>query len=213
MSALIDARWYFDVISPFAFLQWRQLSRLRARVAITPVPILFAAVLNQHGQKGPAEIAGKREFTYRLVQWQAERAGIPMRFPPGHPFNPLHALRLCVAAGATTAAIDAIFDHLWIEGRAGDSPEALAPVATRLGIADVAAAIATTEVKDTLKRNTQEALTRGVYGVPTLAIGEDLFWGNDATDLILDWLADPGRFASGEYARLRHLPSAAERPR
>lgn len=213
MTALIDARWYFDVISPFAFLQWRQLARLRARVAITPVPILFAAVLNQHGQKGPAEIAGKREFTYRFVQWQAERAGITLRFPPGHPFNPLHALRLCVAAGATTAAIDAIFDHLWIDGRAGDSPEALAPVAARLGIVDVAAATAVPEVKDTLKRNTQEALTRGVFGVPTLAIGEELFWGNDATDMILDWLADPGRFATGQYARLRHLPSSAERPR
>ena len=63
-------RWYFDFISPFSYLQWQKVKRLDA-AEVTPVPIAFGAVLAANGQKGPAEIPGKREFTYRHVLWQA----------------------------------------------------------------------------------------------------------------------------------------------
>ena len=76
---------YFDVISPFAYLQLPRMLALRERIAIEAVPIVFGAVLARNGQLGPAEIPGKREFTYRFVQWQADRSGIPLRFPPAHP--------------------------------------------------------------------------------------------------------------------------------
>ena len=122
----MTARWYFDFISPFAYLQLPKMLALRERIAITPVPIALGAVLAHHGQLGPAEIKGKREFTYRFVQWQAERDGIALRFPPTHPFNPLAALRLCLAAGSTWEAVSAIYAHLWRDGLAGDTPEALA---------------------------------------------------------------------------------------
>ena len=133
----MPARWYFDFISPFSYLHWQKVKALPE--AVVPVPIVFGAVLAACGQKGPAEIPGKREFTYRHVLWQARQEGVVLRFPPAHPFNPLAALRLCVAAGATPAAVDAIFDWIWKEGRAGDSAEALLPLADRLGI-DAAAA-------------------------------------------------------------------------
>jgi len=94
----LNAHWYFDFISPFSYLQLRKVREWHTRLAITPVPIAFGAVLKAHGQLGPAEIPGKREFTYRFVQWQAEHAGTALRFPPAHPFNPLSALRLCIAA-------------------------------------------------------------------------------------------------------------------
>jgi 2-hydroxychromene-2-carboxylate isomerase len=82
-------RWYFDFISPFAYLHWPKVKAAMSERAIMPVPILFAAVLDTRGQKGPAEIPSKREFTYRHVLWQARQAGVPLRFPPTHPFNPL----------------------------------------------------------------------------------------------------------------------------
>lgn len=62
--------WYFDFISPFAYLHWQKVRTLMAERTVEPVPILFAAILNALGQKGPAEIPGKREFTYRHVLWQ-----------------------------------------------------------------------------------------------------------------------------------------------
>ena len=205
------ATWYFDYISPFAFLQWKHLAALGARRAVEPVPILFAAVLDHIGQKGPAEIPAKRTFTYQYVTWRARREGIALTFPPSHPFNPLPALRLSIALGNAPEAITAIFDHLWLDGRAGDSAEALAGVARRFGIDDVAAALAAPEVKDALKRNTERAIAQRVFGVPTLAFGDVHFWGDDATAMALDHAEGRLDLQAPDYARIATLPQTASR--
>lgn len=209
----MDATWYFDFISPFSYLQLAQIERLRERTEIVPMPILFGAVLAHHGQLGPAEIPGKREFTYRIVQWQAERDGIAFRFPPAHPFNPVAALRLCIAAGTSWSAIRAVFDHVWRDGNAADSAESLAGVARTLGIDDVAAAVADDGVKSALRANTDAAIAAGVFGVPTLRLGDELYWGNDATPMIEERLADPARFDGDEYRRIAALPEGVRRRR
>ena len=211
MNAGID--WYFDFISPFAYLQWRRLWRDHPGLAqrLRPKPVLLAALLNHWGQLGPAELPGKRRHTYRLVQWQAREAGIALRAPPAHPFNPLAALRLCVAAPDRVAAVHAIFAHIWEHGRAADSAEALAPVARELGIADAAAAIAEPAVKQELAANGAEAIALQIFGVPTLVIEEQLFWGNDATTMALAYLADPRLFEDEEMRRIDTLPVAAAR--
>jgi 2-hydroxychromene-2-carboxylate isomerase len=209
----MQAEWYFDFISPFSYLQLERLDPLRARIEITPMPIVFGAILKQHGQLGPAEIRGKREFTYRIAQWTAGRANIPFRFPPAHPFNPIAALRLAIAAGSTWPAITAIFEHIWKDGRAGDDAASLADVGRALGIGDVAAATAREDVKSALRTNTEAAIAAGVFGVPTLRIGGELFWGNDATPMIEDWLDDASRFDAPEYRRIATLPRAIERRR
>ena len=207
MATLV--RWYFDVISPFAYLQWPKVKVLAAQREVVLVPVLLAAVLDARGQKGPAEIPGKREFTYRHVLWQARQAGVPLRFPPAHPFNPVAALRACIAAGATPAAIDAVFDWLWAHGRAGDSAQALAPLLPRLGLD--ADALATPEVKAALRTNTDGALAAGVFGVPTLQVGDALFWGNDAHAFALAALEDPALLEDEEMRRVDTLPAAATR--
>ena len=209
----MQADWYFDFISPFSYLQLGKILAWRARLEITPVPIAFGAVLKHHGQLGPAEIAGKREFTYRFVQWQAQTSGVALRFPPAHPFNPLAALRLCIAAGTRWEAIEAIFNHLWRDGSPGANAHELAAVARGLGIADVGNAINAQNVKDQLRANTEAALAAGVFGVPTLRVGNEMFWGNDATPMIEDWLADPERFSGDEYRRIANLPFGIERQR
>jgi 2-hydroxychromene-2-carboxylate isomerase len=213
MSGPLD--WYFDFISPFAYLQWRRLWRDEPALAqrLRPRPVLLAALLQHWGQLGPAEIAGKRRHTYRLVQWQARELGIPLRAPPAHPFNPLAALRLCLAASDRVAATHAIFAHLWEHGGAVDSAQALAPVAHELGIADAAAAIADPAVKQALADNGAEAIALQVFGVPTLVVDGQLFWGNDATSMALAYLADRSLFDDEEMRRIDTLPVAAERPR
>lgn len=202
-------RWYFDFISPFAYLQWPKVRALMAEHAIVPVPILLAAVLDTRGQKGPAEIPSKRAFTYRHVLWQARQAGVPLRFPPKHPFNPLPALRLCIAAGNRPEAIDAIFQWIWAEGHAGDTAEALEPVRQALGLpADAADA---PEVKAALRTSTEVALTDEVFGVPTLVLGNSLFWGNDAHEFAVAALRDPALFEEAEMRRVAELPVGVRR--
>jgi 2-hydroxychromene-2-carboxylate isomerase len=205
--------WYFDFISPFAYLQWRLLKRDHPQIALNPKPVLLAALLNHHGQLGPAEIPGKRRHTYRMVLWQAREAGVPLVFPPAHPFNPLPALRLCLAAADRHAAVDALFVHIWKYGRAADSVEALAEVARALGIDDLASAIARDEVKHELLANGEEAIALGIFGVPTLHIGNDLFWGNDATPMLLQYLANPDGFDDAQMRRVDDIPAAVHRRR
>jgi 2-hydroxychromene-2-carboxylate isomerase len=92
-----SAEWYFDFISPFAYLQLEAFHRLPPAVEVTLRPVLFAALLTHWGHKGPAEIPQKRRFTYRFVQWRAERDGVPLKFPKEHPFNPIKSTRSCAA--------------------------------------------------------------------------------------------------------------------
>jgi 2-hydroxychromene-2-carboxylate isomerase len=202
-------RWYFDFISPFSYLHWQKVKALRATQAVEPVPVLFGALLDAIGQKGPAEIPGKREFTYRHVLWQARTEGTPLRFPPAHPFNPLGALRACIAAGSTAESVDAIFDWIWRDGRAVDTAEALQPLLDRLGVAR--AALSTPEVKAALRTNTEAALAAGVFGVPTLQVGELLFWGNDAHAFALAALHDPSLLRDPEMQRVSTLPVGISR--
>ena len=205
----VPVRWYFDFISPFAYLQWPKVRALLETQAIEPVPILFGVVLDAVGQKGPAEIPRKREFTYRHVLWQARQQGIALRFPPAHPFNPLAALRLCIAAGNTPEAISAIFDWIWARGQAGNSADALLPLANQLRVAPTAPS--SDAVKATLRANTEAAIAAGIFGVPTLAIGDALFWGNDAHDFAVAALHDPALLTDAEMLRVAALPVGVRR--
>ncbi len=203
----MDLRWYFDFVSPFAYLHWQKLKALPKSARITPVPVVLGALLGQLGNRGPAEIPAKRVFTYRHVLWQARQQDTVLRFPPMHPFNSLAPLRLCLAVGNHAAVIDAIFDWIWRDGRAADSALALAPLAQALGVEDVDAALADAATKAALRANTDAAIATGVFGVPTLSIDGELFWGNEAHGLAEAVLADPDMLHRGEMARAISLPA------
>lgn len=206
-------RWYFDFVSPFAYLHWQQLRTLPQFDRITPVPIALGAVLHHLGNLGPAEIPAKRRFTYRQVLWQAQQQGVPLRFPPGHPFNPLAALRLCLAADASPASVDILFNWIWRDGRAADTPQALALPAAMLDVGNVVAAVSAPSVKEQLRQNTEAAIAAGVFGVPTLSVDGELFWGNESHALMAAVLADPGLLQQPEWQRIDTLPVAVERSR
>lgn len=206
-----SADWYFDFISPFSYLQCEQLPTLERSIRIRYRPVLFAALLAAHGHKGPAEIASKRRFTYRFVVWQAARLGIPLKFPAEHPFNPLALLRLAIAADCEPSAVRRIFRFVWRDGRLGDLPIEWAELISELDIPDAASRIASSEVKDALKKNTDDAVARGVFGVPTLAIGDELFWGVDATAMAADYVAQGCKFTDAEMTRVASLPAGVQR--
>jgi 2-hydroxychromene-2-carboxylate isomerase len=206
-----SADWYFDFISPFSYLQCEQLPTLERSIRIRYRPVLFAALLAAHGHKGPAEIASKRRFTYRFVVWQAAKLGIPLKFPAEHPFNPLALLRLAIAADCEPSAVRRIFRFVWRDGRLGDLPIEWAELISELDIPDAASRIASSEVKDALKKNTDDAIARGVFGVPTLAIGDELFWGVDATAMAADYVAQGCKFTDAEMTRVASLPAGVQR--
>lgn len=203
--------WYFDIISPYAALAVPEIKALTKGYDIALRPVLFAGLLKSFGHLGPAEIPTKRTQTYRMVQWIAQERGIPFRAPPAHPFNPLALLRILCAKDLTIADAATAFRLVWGEGRDPQAQATATELAGALGVSSDAGQ--QPAAKNQLRLNTEEAAASGVYGVPTLAIGTELFWGLDAMPMARAYLADPALFETGEMARVSNLPMAIERPR
>jgi 2-hydroxychromene-2-carboxylate isomerase len=199
--------WYFDFVSPYSYIALHRLTELPAQVAYKPV--LFAGLLNHWGQKGPAEIPAKRQWTYRWCTWWARELGIPFRFPAAHPFNPLQHLRLALACDSRPDAVKRIFLSLWMSGTHADDPERLAELCRELGVDQ--ARLADARIKDQLRKNTEEAAQRGVFGVPSFVVDGEVFWGADAIDFVKAFLADPAVVRNDEMRRIDRLPAAASR--
>jgi 2-hydroxychromene-2-carboxylate isomerase len=207
---MAEAIWYFDFISPFAYLQFLRLAQLPADLRVTMKPILFAALLEHHGHKGPAEIPSKRQFVYRFFKWQAARRGVPFNMPPMHPFQPLPPLRLAIAAGGTSKVVGRIFDFIYGRGRNVEGA-ALLELGRELGLDNLETRITDPQVKERLRQNTNEAISAGVFGVPSFVARGELFWGDDATDMLLDFIKNPALFEDPEMVRLSNMPMGVRR--
>jgi 2-hydroxychromene-2-carboxylate isomerase len=209
---------YFDFISPYAYLAWTQIHELADRyaAAVVPKPILFAALLDANATKGPAEIPSKRLWVFKDTFRRARYLGVPFAPPPAHPFNPLLALRLASAEVDTPVRrrlIDVLFAATWGGGQGvADEPtverllrEANLPADALLAEARSPA------LKAKLRAETDGALARGVFGVPTLIVDGELFWGLDAFDHVARRLEGRDVLVEGEVERWRDLPVAAQR--
>jgi 2-hydroxychromene-2-carboxylate isomerase len=197
--------WYFDFVSPYSYLAFHRLGELSHPVVYQPV--LFAGLLNHWGQKGPAEIPAKRRWTYRSCNWLAKELGVPFRFPAAHPFNPLPHLRLALACGSEPAAVKRIFEWIWITGEHADDAARFTALCRELSVD----ADRLSEMKDALRTNTQAAVARGVFGVPSFVVDGEVFWGADAVDFLKAYLADPAVLRNDEMRRVDSLPVAAAR--
>jgi 2-hydroxychromene-2-carboxylate isomerase len=134
-----------------------------------------------------------------------------MRMPPTHPFNPLAALRLIVAAGSSRQAVERVFDAVFVEGKDVSDPGVINDLAADLCLADAQTSLSTPAVKQRLHDNTNWAIERGVFGVPTLIVGNEVFWGHDAFEMALDFLCAPAEFQSREMQAIDSLPLGAVR--
>jgi 2-hydroxychromene-2-carboxylate isomerase len=199
---------YLDFVSPYAYLAFEKLPEalLGLSYAVDYKPVLFAGMLKHHGQLGPAEIGPKRDWTYRQVLWLAHTHGIPMQMPAAHPFNPLPLLRLALACGgqapstalapglANRYVCETIFRHVWRGG--ADAADAQRLEALKQSL-QPRRDPASDEVKAELKANTDEAIARGLFGVPTCAVDDKLFWGFDALPMLRAYLEGDPWFARG----------------
>ena len=205
------ATWYFDFISPFAYLQLARFSELPNDINITLKPVVFGSLLEHWGQLGPAEIPPKRRFVYRFFQWNANKLGIPFVMPPRHPYNPLPSLRLCVAAGSRIDDIKGIFNLIYGKGIQPDTAEGIHCIANILGIPDPDKVINDDHIKIKLRKNTEQAINHDVFGVPSFVIDEEVFWGGDSTEMLLNYLKNPDLFKTPEMIRISTMPMGNRR--
>ena len=201
--------WYFDFISPFAYLQWQLLQRQTTDLTLQPIPTLFAGLLAHWDNKGPVEILPKRQWTYEHCLWIAHRHGIPMRLPAQHPFNPLPLLRLCIAKKNDHAVVDRLFRYVWQEGHLPSDDHAWQALLKELQLTQTE--IETTEVKDSLRRHGDQAIAAGVFGVPTAVVNQQCFWGVDATDMLIAYLQQDAFFSTAAFQGAQNLPVGIQR--
>jgi 2-hydroxychromene-2-carboxylate isomerase len=209
---------YFDPVSPYAWLAMRSLDRVDA-AGVQPrfIPVLFAGLLKAHGNLGPAEVPAKRTYLFRDVLREAARRRLPFAGPPGHPFNPLAALRMCTAldddaqrrrlALALTAAC-------WERGADISDTDVLRRLADDEGFdgAGLLAQAATPAVKQALAAATDDAIAQGIFGVPTYRLDGELFWGGDRIETLL-WRLEGGTIDEVTLAAFLARPPLAQRSR
>lgn len=202
---------YFDPISPYSWLAGLQIDRLDAAgLQLDFRPVLFAGLLAAHGTKGPAEIPAKRAYTFRDVMRQAAGLGRKMTGPPAHPFNPLRALRMCIAvedAAARRRFGLALMDAAWGRGLDLTAAERLIRIAEECGLDGAALSLAAEDpaIKQRLAAQTGAAVAAGIFGVPTFVCAGEIFWGADRIDAVL-------RRAAGNTIDESQLATALARP-
>ncbi|MBX3634293.1 MAG: 2-hydroxychromene-2-carboxylate isomerase [Rubrivivax sp.] len=179
---------HFDVVSPFAYLAFERLPQVLegCSYVVEYRPLLFAGLLAHWGQKGPAEVEPKRAWTFRHVHWLAAQHGIALDTPAAHPFNPLALQRLALACGPNRRIVEALFRHVWVGGGDANDPARLAVLSEALAPARDPAS---PEVKAELRAATDDALARGIFGVPSFELedgsgGVRVFWGLDALPML-----------------------------
>ena len=187
---------YFDYLSPFAFFAWRDIGELCQRydLKLRPHPVVFGKLLDHWGQLGPAEIAPKRDWVSRYCQRYASLHGFEYNPPKFHPFNPLPALRLSlieVCGEQQLAVIQRLFEAGWTQGEDLGDIDNLIAILERADVKAVGLKkkIEDPGIKDALIAETSNAIAHGVFGVPTMIVGDQLFWGNDQfehIELLLD---------------------------
>jgi 2-hydroxychromene-2-carboxylate isomerase/predicted enzyme related to lactoylglutathione lyase len=210
---------YFDFISPYAYLAWTQIHALAARhgCEVVPRPILFAVLLDANGQKGPAEIPRKRIYTFKDTVRSAHRLGVPLAAPASHPFNPLLALRVASEDSkpdAQRALIDALFTATWERSVDVTDAKNVAEIARGAGLdgARLVEWAGSPEAKDRVKRTTAEALEAGAFGVPTMVVEGELFWGLDSLPNLEQCLEGRDPLKGATYGAWAKVVPSASRP-
>ena len=209
---------YFDYLSPYAYLASREIGPLceRNQVDLVLRPVLFAGLLDHWGQRGPAEIPPKGLHVFRETLRYALSRDIPLRAPRHHPFNPLTALRVAqaeVSGEDQAGVVRALFDHGWARGGDLGDDDEIARALDEAGLDGLQLVERTRapEVKARLRADTDAAIARGVFGIPTMVVGEELFWGLDQLPWLELHLQGKDPLAGVDWEELRNEGPAAWR--
>lgn len=190
MSAQVE--FFYDYVSSYSYLANSQVRDLFG-TALVYRPMFLGAVMTATGNAPPAMVKARGRYLARDLERWAARYEIPFKPNPVFPQNTLGALRLVLVAereGRFDTLHSLLFDAVWIHGRDLGEEAVLRELATDAGL-DAQAALEASQapvVKEQLKANTDEAVRRGAFGAPSFFVGDELFFGNDRMDFVLEAL-------------------------
>ncbi len=187
----------FDVGSPTAYLAWTQLPKLCAETGATLVstPMLLGGVFQATGNVSPAAVPVKGNYMTADITRFAKRYGVPFAHNPAFPINTLVLMRGAVGVQLHSperfdAYLKTVFTALWVEQKNLNDPAVLAATLVAAGFDPAAVQVLAAEpaIKDKLRANTEAAVARGVFGAPTMFVGESMFFGQDRLDFVREAL-------------------------
>jgi 2-hydroxychromene-2-carboxylate isomerase len=196
MSKTVE--FFFDLGSPATYLAYTQLPKICAQTdsQLIYIPILLGGVFKATGNASPATIPAKGLYMFQDLDRYAKRYGVPLKFNPHFPINTLMLMRAATGMQLRhperfAEFIDCLFKALWVDGRSLDEPATIVAVLTENGFDpnEVLALTADEEVKAVLKDNTDKAVQRGVFGAPSMFVDDQLFFGQDRLDFVLEALS------------------------
>ncbi|MEG0861419.1 MAG: 2-hydroxychromene-2-carboxylate isomerase [Pseudomonas sp.] len=196
MSKTVE--FFFDLGSPASYLAWTQLPALCAGhdAQLLYRPMLLGGVFQATGNASPAMVPAKARYMFADLQRYAKRYGVTLAFPPGFPINTLGLMRGTMAVQLFQperfeAYLNAVFQAMWVQQRNLGDLQVLATVLQEAGFdpQQYQAWSADPQVKAALKESTEEAVRRGVFGAPTCFVGEQMFFGQDRLEFVVEALS------------------------
>jgi 2-hydroxychromene-2-carboxylate isomerase len=183
--------YFFDYVSPFSYLADTRLAALAERTGAEIIyrPFFLGGVMNAAKNAPPTGVPNKGKYMFADIGRWARRYGIELNLNPHFPVNTLHAMRAAVAALGDERFGNfhrAMYRGVWVEGTNLGDEEVLRRAIDAAGLdgAKILARAKEQDVKDTLRRNGEEAVERGAFGAPTFFVGDEMFWGNDRLDFV-----------------------------
>ena len=182
---------FFDVGSPAAYLAHMQIPRVLAETHSTVLfrPMLLGGVFKGSGNTAPVGV--KAQYNRLDLERSARRLEIPLVINPFFPINTLQMMRAATAAQEDellSPYLTAVYRGMWVEGLNMGEREVLLGVLKSAGLngEHLLARAEQPEVKQRLKDTTEEAVARGVFGAPTFFVGDQMFWGQDRIDQVIE---------------------------
>ncbi|RMG11853.1 MAG: 2-hydroxychromene-2-carboxylate isomerase [Deltaproteobacteria bacterium] len=202
--------YWYDIVCPYAYLASTQIARLERRTgrSVEWRPFLLGGVFRSLGVPDQPKMspAKARMNLLDLHRW-ADWFGVSLRMPAAHPRRTVLALRAILAAGeARVAATQALFRAYWVIGQDVSDPEVVARILADAGLDGPALVerAGSPEIKEALRRETDTAVARGIFGAPAFVVDGALFWGQDRLDFVEAAALGGGRLGFG-------TPTAPER--
>ncbi|MBV7328969.1 2-hydroxychromene-2-carboxylate isomerase [Chloroflexi bacterium TSY] len=209
---------YFDYISPYAYIGWTQIHALAEKHgrSVSPIPVLFAAMLNESGRLGPAETPLMRRWVGLNILRKAHELNVPLHTPATHPFNPLLALRVTVldmSDAQQFQLIGHLFEAVWVKGQDVTDPMIVGALLQEIGLDpnDGLAQVQQPKIKNRVKQNTAQAIERGAFGVPTVVVDGELFWGHDDFRYLERFLQGVDHYSRDEFDAWMAVRASATR--
>ena len=203
MNMKLKAYFYYDIISPYAYLFLKSRKILEDKLELIPVPIFFPGLLRLQDNRGPAEVSEKRIYTYQFCVWKAQKLNLSFQFPKRHPFASAPAQRLLLQNNADLAMLDKAFDFVWGQGH--DPELEWEGFCVAIGLPKNTPKPQDENIKKALIESTQTAANHGVFGVPSIRIDQQIFWGVDSIGWILEYLTKPEMFSEKEYQAVHSI--------